>query len=120
MKLCALGVAVVSAAPCTCKFKEVGEIPEAAANKSGSKYYGVDCSTKHDGVKGTIYYKNDTECPDKCAKGCNYLALEWCYVERGCTGAEVFNTTIAGAGDLAYSYDVCGSPACWDPYHWDN
>jgi hypothetical protein len=115
----ALLPALAAAAKCKCKFQDVGEIPAAAATAAGNKHYGVDCATKHDSVAGTKYYKNDTQCPDKCIKGCNYLALEWCYVDRGCEGAKYFNTTLDGAGDLAYSYDVCGNPYCWDPWGWE-
>merc|ERR1712060_844867 len=74
------------------------------------------------GLPGTSYYKGPTECPPskKCDKGCNYVGLSWCYVKRGCTGAAHFNSTVAGMpSDLAFSYEVCGNPYCWDPSSWD-
>lgn len=106
---------------CKCKF-EGTTLPEAAATASGNPLYGTSCEFAWDGMPGTNYYKDTTECPpDKgCEKGCNFLHLEWCYVERGCTGASYFDTTLEGVGDLSYSYDVCGNPYCWADYGgWD-
>jgi len=120
--LLALASAAPAPAPCACMFEEAGEIPAELAKSAGSKTYGVDCKQKHDSVPGTEYYKDDTECPDKCVEGCNFLVLEWCYVKRGCIGATHYNTSFDSVGpsaDLAYSYEVCGNPSCWHPSHWD-
>jgi len=112
--------AMCDPAKCKCKYEGM-TLPAAAASKAGNPLYGTSCSEKWDSLPGTAYYKSETECPmdDSCKKGCNYLQLEWCYVEPGCKGAANFNTTLEGAGALAYSYEVCGNPYCWDPYGWD-
>jgi len=106
---------------CKCKF-EGTTLPQAAANESGNPLYGTSCKEKWDSWPGTKYYKDDTECPTgkMCEKGCNYRNLEWCYVERGCHGAASFDTTMTGVGNLAYSYEVCGNPYCWNDFGgWD-
>jgi len=103
---------------CKCKFQGT-HLPDEAANKSGNKYYGTACM-KWDLLPGTVYYKDDVECPASrmCDKGCNFLNLEWCYVEQGCRGS--FETTLIGANneklDLAYSYGACGNPYCWNDF----
>jgi hypothetical protein len=115
---------------CSCVY-EGTTLPESAAAAAGNPLYGTSCAHAWDSFPGTAYYKNSThtyssdymKCPmgTECEKGCNYLQLEWCYVQPGCKGAASFNTTLSGAGvALAYSYEMCGNPYCWDDFgSWD-
>jgi len=102
---------------CRCKY-EGTTLPTAAANASGNPLYGTSCDMAWDSMPGTKYYKNETECPQsaKCTKECNYMNLEWCYVDPGCMGATSTSTTLEGAGAFFYSYDVCGNPSCWGDF----